>query len=586
LPTVPGLIPDVNPQAPNIPNVGVDAPVAAFGGSVGLALEKLGATVEQSSDKIWQRAVQLQEMQNKTEHDNAEAEFIKQSAAKNAEFNTKQGVNAGPRALTQHIQDINDIREQIGSTLTNPRVAQMYNNTSKETTARYVVNATNHSVSEGRSAYTQGLALKEGVHWQEWVDDPTPATKDRATAASRLRARDKGLAGDAIELYVKNAKAAAALQLLDRHATDAPEKVDRDLEEFEADGTLAGKELTEAKKQANSTAYTVMALKIADDIYRTGVSEGQQKKTLAQVEEEADSRAESYRPDDIQFKQKLRAAAASRFHQGVQAEKQQIWTDRQTIADLQMAGADTPEKIKASPEGAEAWERIPKTLKKTLTDTMVKVTKQASTAQTKAFQEDNLVTLKGMATSNDADIRSEFLDRDLMSEYKDGKLSAAGWSTLNNMRKNVVKGQNTYDHINTIMSQMRNSDYGAKLSALRLDKPDPKSPEEYYHFIGQLYDSVEYFKQTHDNRLPNSTEVHDVIFPQLIQTRVNDHWYGTRTETTRTIVPEKFSKTIKDAAKAAGQPAPEDWELQNAYSLMTMKDLYGSGAGRKTDLSK
>src|SRR5580698_9795593 len=97
-PTVPGLVPNQVPDA-KLPNIDLPVPVDAFGGAVGKALEGLGGAIEQGSDRIWQQAMQFQNLQNETAAKNADAKYMMESGKLHAEFINKEGLNAGPEAL-------------------------------------------------------------------------------------------------------------------------------------------------------------------------------------------------------------------------------------------------------------------------------------------------------------------------------------------------------------------------------------------------------------------------------------------------------------------------------------------------------
>src|SRR6266446_3115149 len=109
MPQVPGLTPTAQPGA-YAPEVNLPVPVDAFGGAVGHALEGLGGQVEQASDRIWQRAVEMQGLQNETEAKEADAKYMMQSGIMHADFINKEGLNAGPAALQKHIQELQNLR--------------------------------------------------------------------------------------------------------------------------------------------------------------------------------------------------------------------------------------------------------------------------------------------------------------------------------------------------------------------------------------------------------------------------------------------------------------------------------------------
>src|SRR5258708_26195187 len=128
MPTAPGLTPDQQAGGMATPSVNVSAPVEAFGGAVGTALSTVGRDVEGAGDKIWARAVELQDLQNRTEVDKADSTFMEQAGLIHANFGALQGQDRAA-AFPKYIQDLKDTREKIKGTLTNPMSQRMFDTT-------------------------------------------------------------------------------------------------------------------------------------------------------------------------------------------------------------------------------------------------------------------------------------------------------------------------------------------------------------------------------------------------------------------------------------------------------------------------
>jgi len=135
MPTVPGLTPDQVPSPQGTPEVSVSTPIEAFGGAVAHAISGLGGAVEQSSDKIWQRATEFQDLQNRAEVDKADAAYMEKAGLLHAQFSARQGQDA-VQAFPKYIQDLKDERERIGGTLTNQMTQKMYDSQTLSTTVR------------------------------------------------------------------------------------------------------------------------------------------------------------------------------------------------------------------------------------------------------------------------------------------------------------------------------------------------------------------------------------------------------------------------------------------------------------------
>src|SRR5258708_5871976 len=142
---VPGLTPSAQPGA-LAPEVNLPVPVDAFGGAIGHALEGLGSQIEQSSDRIWSRAVEMQGLKNETDAKEADAKYMMQSGIMHADFINKEGQNAGPEALQKHIQDLQDLRVNIRGSLSNPAAQRMYDGSSLVFMGLNIFNAAEPSV--------------------------------------------------------------------------------------------------------------------------------------------------------------------------------------------------------------------------------------------------------------------------------------------------------------------------------------------------------------------------------------------------------------------------------------------------------
>src|SRR5271165_461121 len=114
MPTVPGLVPTAEPTTQGVSDVSNNAVTPdAFGAGVGHAIASIGPVMEQAGDRIWQRAVELQGLENETNAKNADSRFMLESAKMRADFINKEGVNAGPAALKDHLDALTKLRTDV-----------------------------------------------------------------------------------------------------------------------------------------------------------------------------------------------------------------------------------------------------------------------------------------------------------------------------------------------------------------------------------------------------------------------------------------------------------------------------------------
>jgi hypothetical protein len=144
MPQVPDLFPTAQPSGA-APNISLPVPAEAFGGAVGHALQGFGGDIEQASNSIWQRAMDMQGLKNETEAKEADAQYMIESGKLHADFINKEGLNAGPEALAAHIDELQNLRTRIRGSLSNPAAARMYDASSVAFMGRNIFNAAGHS---------------------------------------------------------------------------------------------------------------------------------------------------------------------------------------------------------------------------------------------------------------------------------------------------------------------------------------------------------------------------------------------------------------------------------------------------------
>src|SRR5712671_2179119 len=152
MPQVPGLVPTEAPSLGGAPNINVPVPTDAFGGAVGHALSTLGQDISGAGDKIWQQAMNMQALQNETEAKGADADYMMKAGMKHAEFNAKEGNNASPQALEAHIKELQDLRVQTRSGLSNPMAQKMFDGSSLSFMGRTIFNAAGHAAQQSKVA--------------------------------------------------------------------------------------------------------------------------------------------------------------------------------------------------------------------------------------------------------------------------------------------------------------------------------------------------------------------------------------------------------------------------------------------------
>lgn len=168
-------VPNYNPVAKAAsfiatPNVGVNTPVAAFGGATAQALEHLGSVASHVGDEIFARASALQDLQNEVESDNATTDYMVRSAKLHADFGALDG-EAKAKAYPKYIQDLQAVRADVGNALSNPASQRSYDRNSRQFMAREIFNGAGQAASAQRKAAFDASAARVDTY-KSTITDP------------------------------------------------------------------------------------------------------------------------------------------------------------------------------------------------------------------------------------------------------------------------------------------------------------------------------------------------------------------------------------------------------------------------------
>ena len=168
-------VPGVRPQGPRDPSerVHIDFPNVRLSGAVGEAmatvgrqgygtlaratqgvadsLDNLGTQLERTGEKLWQRAVGLQELQLETDVKKRELEYETWLGEKNAQFSQLQGEAASEATLKAHIKEVEEKRNKMGENL--PLMGKkMWDRVTHGSLVSSVKGAASHAATETRKA--------------------------------------------------------------------------------------------------------------------------------------------------------------------------------------------------------------------------------------------------------------------------------------------------------------------------------------------------------------------------------------------------------------------------------------------------
>ncbi len=137
-------VPQVQPNLAPTPTEHIDAPLAAFGGAVAAATERAGRTGQEVGNELYSRAIAMQELDRQAAAANAVANFTDKVGDLDVQYRSKEG-KAAVDGYPQYKEDIDKIRQDIGSNLGDPYSQRVYLQESRNIQSRAVIGAGIHA---------------------------------------------------------------------------------------------------------------------------------------------------------------------------------------------------------------------------------------------------------------------------------------------------------------------------------------------------------------------------------------------------------------------------------------------------------
>jgi len=591
LPQVPGLIPTAQPGA-YAPEVNLPVPVDAFGGAVGHALEGLGGQVEQASDRIWQRAVEMQGLQNETEAKEADAKYMMQSGIMHADFINKEGLNAGPDVLAKHIQELQNLRTGIRGGLSNPAAQRMYDASSLGFMGRNIFNAAGHSGQQmkvaANNASDSRIALAKTAAGDNPDDDINVARMQRVVE-SEVDA--KGFSGGWTSDQVAATKEAEVSEFIGHRIlgiakTNAP-KAQRMLDEAVARKAItpqiAEKIQGTVQTQFRDQGSRVISDKVLGD-RRNGVEEN---RPVQKYIDDALKESKKYSSKDPLFEDYVRNRVVTDYNRQhaieTDADNQNTRVIGQALIKGNAEGAlpTSIEELKAlDPAVGPAWDAMGRNPAKQ--QAVLKQLEHNAIGHRVATTPENLQmfhTFRGQAMAGTDEERSAFMARGFGTE---DKLTISQRNQLMNL-------QDQLKH----RTALATTDDPRIARAIRFLKPDlvaagidPRGGEDnrkdYYAFVGGMQDQLDQYQKDHPGKLPTMDEVR-TMGSQLMQEQVTSKgiFWDTKEPFYKMTVPDEDLKRLReDPYWQKRGITPNEAMLSRIYRAEQFREKYG-GAAKK-----
>jgi len=569
------------------PGISLGVPVDAFGGAVGHALSGLGHDIEGASDKIWHQAMNMQNLQNETEAKSADADYMMKAGMKHAEFNAKEGNNASPQALQAHIQELQDLRVQTRSGLSNPMAQKLFDGSSLSFMGRTIFNAAGHAAQQTKVAANNASTARVAATQDNIAAAPTDdITFQRGlrTIQSEVEAqgRNSGWSEDQIS---ETSKQRVSETFAKRITGLAPNNAIGAQKMF--DQAVAAKVLlpNEASRVQNTVQaqYRLQGSRIiADQVLgklRDGDDEGDKSLNDYISEGMAKVTEGDLDKNDPLFKDWVREKITQDYnrHKSVVRDGQQ--QAEQTVASAMMTGnkegilPKSVDELKLiDPKVSDAWDAMKPTTQKKYMQALA----QNARGERVSWTDDSLRNyqqMKGQAHDDPV----AFLARDVVGE----NIPTSGKRELINLQQRLRAQSESDPRVARAISILT-----PDLRAAGIDRTSDK--DGYYQFVGGLQDQLDQF-QKDNKKVPKPEEVRK-IGAQLMQEQATGRrgWLYFTNETTPTyqlpVPDEEMTRLRNDPDWAAQGVKPTDKMLERVYRAQKFRELYGGSA--KSDKGK
>lgn len=270
MPTVPNYKPVAQAaQFIATPSVSENTPIGAFGGGTAEALSHLGSVAAHVGDEIFARASALQDLQNDVESDNASTDYMIKSAKLHADFGALDG-EAKAKAYPKYVEDLQTVRDGIGSRLSNPAVQRSYDKNSRSFMGREIFNGAGQAASAQRkSAYDASSARVDAYKSTITNPDDDLGFQNRLQGTSTELDKQGDIAGwSQDELNNRKGQAISKLwsERIQLQSRTSPFTAQKTLEDAQKSGNLREDDFKRADAVVRQATHTTGARNISEAV--------------------------------------------------------------------------------------------------------------------------------------------------------------------------------------------------------------------------------------------------------------------------------------------------------------------------------
>lgn len=587
MPQVPLLTPSEAPNSGGTQSVGLAAPVEAFGGAVGHALSGVGHALESASDKLWQRAVELQNLNNDTEAKRADTDYMIKAGELHAKFSSLEGENARA-AYPQYIKDLQQTRESIRGGLSNPMSQKMYDASSMNFMGRSIFNGAGHAATQTKMAASN--ASKARV---ETLSDNVGANPEdeigfqksigAIKAETESQGKEGGWSPDQVAATTdSNVSTAVSKRIVGLARTD-PFAAQSMFDSATKSKSLSAVDASRVQATIQTQSRQVISRGISDEVNRDldhPVPEGQTEKSLEDRIAEATAKAENYSKNDPLLPDFVKQRVIADFNRSKAIQRDFDQKNEQTVASAMMVGnkegilPKSVDELKLiNPDISASWDSLKPTTQRKYMQQMAANAKGNPVAWTndglRGYQ-----GLKGMALDNPV----EFLAKDITEEKL---LPNSAKRELINLQLRLRAQSQDDPRVSRAMQSLQ-----PDLVAAGITKKD--NAEGYYQFVGAMQDALD-AHQKDSKKVPSLEEVRKIGARLMQEQTQSGKWFGLvdgKTPLYQLPIPEDEMTRLKaDPYWARSGITPNESMLRRIYIAQKYNELYRGSSKKPAEAS-
>lgn len=569
-------VPSVSPTSHAQSRYNVSASEASFGGDVGRALGSLGGNIQRAGDELFARGLAMQELYNRSEANEADAQYMEVLGKLHAEYNSLQGKDA-VTAYPKYIDDIKEAQKKIREGLSNDASRRLFDTSSKGTMGRSIFNGAGHAATQNKKYHISSIDsdIQSQTDLAATSDNPREVESARAKLKNLSQQRSALLGQDpeTASLQEKTINSSLDFEVIRHMSRTEPLKAAEELEKRKSG--MVAKDYDRALTVVDNAKRSVGSINIAQEVLAAHLDEdGKPTASFDKMQQEAERKAKAIAPNDAVMVKYTSDALRGLYNQKIYADKQFRWDNTQTVDAAIQTGVKDIQQLRAlSPEVATAIDNLPKSEQLKLPARI----NAYNAARDKVANQESLTRISGLRNN---DVES-FLNLDPTDPKL--MLNQSQQRQVLEWQRTDKKNQNSDPRVQRALSWLRHA-RGGELAALGVYRRDNKNPDDYDQMTGTLQSALDLWQQSH-GKPPSYDDVINVIGPQVIKQRATPGWlWGTNNEPfyKPDIYSEEykhFKRKVTQDVVNAGQVAPSDAEINRAYTRTQLMKLYPKKTG-------